>query len=217
METLNRHTEMDAAIYQVVNDFFTKTIAEHGPTARGVDWNSETAQEIRFNQLIKVVNPNESFSLNDYGCGYGALLTYCIKRGLDLRYLGYDIVQAMIDEAIKTHAHIKQAKFVCDTELSVVSDYSIACGVFNLKGPISNEKWTRYVCDSLKKIDQVSTRGFAFNLLTKYSDADKMRPDLYYGDPCFYFDFCKRSFARNVALLHDYGQYEFTILVQKLN
>jgi hypothetical protein len=29
------------------------------------------------------------------------------------------------------------------------------------------------------------------------------------------FDICKRKFSRNVALLHDYGLYEFTILVRK--
>jgi hypothetical protein len=42
-----------------------------------------------------------------------------------------------------------------------------------------------------------------------------MRPDLYYGDPCALFDHCKRRYARNVAVLHDYGLYEFTILVRK--
>jgi len=41
------------------------------------------------------------------------------------------------------------------------------------------------------------------------------RPDLYFGDPLLYFDFCKRNFSRNVALLHDYGLYDFTILVRK--
>ena len=60
----------------------------------------------------------------------------------------------------------------------------------------------------------LGTKGFAFNMLTSYSDADKMRDDLYYGDPCELFDHCKRSYSRNVALLHDYGLYEFTMLVR---
>jgi len=29
------------------------------------------------------------------------------------------------------------------------------------------------------------------------------------------FDYCKRTYSRDVALLHDYGLYEFTILVRK--
>ena len=51
-------------------------------------------------------------------------------------------------------------------------------------------------------------------MLTSYSDPDRMRPDLYYGDPCRLFDHCKRRYSRHVALLHDYGLYEFTILVR---
>jgi hypothetical protein len=42
-----------------------------------------------------------------------------------------------------------------------------------------------------------------------------MRSDLHYADPGRLFDYCKRRFARNVALLHDYGLYEFTLLVRK--
>jgi hypothetical protein len=42
-----------------------------------------------------------------------------------------------------------------------------------------------------------------------------MRDDLYYADPRVIFDHCKRSFSRWVALLHDYGLYEFTIIVRR--
>ena len=67
---------------------------------------------------------------------------------------------------------------------------------------------------TLETLAELSIRGFAFNMLTSYSDTDKMRPDLYYGDPAFFFDHCKRRYSRNVALLHDYGLYEFTIIVR---
>jgi hypothetical protein len=58
-------------------------------------------------------------------------------------------------------------------------------------------------------------KGFAFNALTSYSDPERMKNTLYYADPCRLFDLCKREFSRDVALLHDYGLYEFTILVRK--
>ena len=44
---------------------------------------------------------------------------------------------------------------------------------------------------------------------------ERMRDDLHYGDPCSLFDHCKRAFSKQVALLHDYGLYEFTIRVRK--
>ncbi len=53
-----------------------------------------------------------------------------------------------------------------------------------------------------------------FNCLTSYSDPEKKRDELYYADPCALFDMCKRRYSRQVALLHDYGLYEFTILVR---
>ena len=42
-----------------------------------------------------------------------------------------------------------------------------------------------------------------------------MRADLYYADPCFLFDYCKRNFAKDVAILHDYSLYDFTLIVRK--
>ena len=42
-----------------------------------------------------------------------------------------------------------------------------------------------------------------------------MRGHLYYADPASVFDLCMRRYSRHVALLHDYGLYEFTILVRK--
>jgi hypothetical protein len=64
-------------------------------------------------------------------------------------------------------------------------------------------------------MNSLSRAGFAFNALTKYSDAEFMRPDLYYADPLFLFDHCKCRYSKFVALLHDYPLYEFTILVRK--
>ena len=84
------------------------------------------------------------------------------------------------------------------------------CADFDSEAGTSNE-----VQPSSVLLDGKSSRGFAFNCLTSYSDADKMRDDLYYADPCKLFDRCKRRYSRRVALLHDYGLWEFTILVRK--
>jgi hypothetical protein len=91
----------------------------------------------------------------------------------------------------------------------------VASGIFNVKLDTDTAAWETYVRHTLSAVDALSTRGFSFNMLTSYSDADRMRGDLYYGDPCIFFDLCKRTFSKQVALLHDYGLYEFTILVRK--
>ncbi len=65
-------------------------------------------------------------------------------------------------------------------------------------------------------MNKASEKGFSFNLLTSYSDAHLKKDYLYYANPGFWFDFCKQNFSRNVALLHDYNLYEFTIRVRQL-
>jgi SAM-dependent methyltransferase len=197
-----------------VKSYFDKRIQEHGASPRGSDWNSETSQNARFDQLLKVVEV-QSFSLLDYGCGYGALADYLVVRGFKVDYYGYDILESAIETARQAHASKPQRAFFTDKAQLPICDYTVASGIFNFRGEQSFEAWTDYVLGVLNEFNQLSRHGFSSNFLTKYSDADKMRPDLYYADPLFLFDYCKRNFSKNVALLHDYRLYDFTILVRK--
>ena len=79
----------------------------------------------------------------------------------------------------------------------------------------SDEAWHAHILSSLHGLNGGGRRGFAFNCLTRYSDAALMRPHLFYADPCELFDYCKTRFSRDVALLHDYGLWEFTIAVRR--
>lgn len=149
--------------------------------------------------------------MNDYGCGYGALATHLVERGLEAEYRGFDVSASMLEHARREHP---EATFVGRAGELAEADYTVASGIFNVRLDVSDEDWREYVLATLETLRRVSLRGFAFNMLTSYSDADKMRPDLYYGDPTFFFDHCKRQYSRNVALLHDYGLYEFTAIVR---
>ena len=44
----------------------------------------------------------------------------------------------------------------------------------------------------------------------------KMKDYLFYADPCQLFDYCKQNFSKQVALLHDYRLYEFTIICEEV-
>lgn len=189
--------------------------AAHGPTPHGVDWNGEDSQRLQFEQLLKLLPSNGSFSLNDFGCGYGALADLLVDDPRVERYRGYDLNVEMIDAARARHAgRIGYAFEVADEPLET-ADYGVASGVFTLRLGRSDAQCAADLTASLEALDRTSRAGFAFNGLTSYSDADRMRDYLWYPDPCAVFDLCKRRFARNVALLHDYGLYAFTMLVRK--
>lgn len=197
-----------------VKAYFDQRIREHGASPRGSDWNSETSQNVRFEQLLKVIESN-SFSILDYGCGYGALADYLANKNFDADYYGYDILESAIETARQAHRDRSRRTFFVDKSQLPVCDYAVASGIFNFRGEHSFEAWTEYVLDVLNEFNQLGQRGFSSNFLTKYSDADKMRSDLYYADPLFLFDYCKRNFSKNVALLHDYRLYDFTLLIRK--
>jgi SAM-dependent methyltransferase len=198
-----------------VADYYSAKLAEHGETPRGVDWNSNESQMLRFEQLTKILHPLGKFSVNDLGCGYGALWDYLHSRYQDFVYIGCDVSADMIRAAIDRHVNRPDTHFFVAAESPEIADYGIASGIFNVRLEHSNAAWRNYLEATLDGLSRTSRRGFAFNCLTTYSDTDKMKDYLYYADPCALFDFCKHRYSRHVALFHDYGLYEFTILVRK--
>lgn len=199
--------------------YYQDKIAAFGPTHKGVDWNSVESQELRFSKLSQILS-TENFSIIDYGCGYGALHDYLSKHHKNFDYTGFDWSEAMLAEARRLHPESRKCHFTSEylengEDSEGKSDYLIASGIFNVKLEEPSENWHQHVLSTLTQINRLTRRGFSFNILTSYSDAEKQSPKLFYADPCELFDFCKKNFAKDVALLHDYGLYEFTIIVRK--
>jgi SAM-dependent methyltransferase len=195
--------------------YYGAKIRTHGATPQGVDWNSEASQNLRFSQLARIIGISEACFINDLGCGYAAFFDYLSGRSTEFHYLGVDISPDMVAAARSRHAHDPRFDVRIGSQCPQKAHYTVASGIFNVRVDASDEAWLAHVHATIQHMDAVSTRGFAFNCLTKYSDPEFMRADLYYADPCSLFDRCKRVYSRNVALLHDYGLFEFTILVRK--
>ncbi len=106
-------------------------------------------------------------------------------------------------------------RFTITLEETRTYDYVIANGIFNVKLKKSAAEWEDYIIDTLDKINELCTKGFSFNLLTSYSDKEFMKDYLFYAEPEWLFNHCKLNYSKEVALLHDYKLYEFTILVRK--
>jgi SAM-dependent methyltransferase len=200
-----------------VSDYYSAKLAEHGETPRGVDWNGEESQLTRFEQLSKIIVQPSGFSVNDLGCGYGAMLGYLDSRYGDVTYRGFDVSSDMIGAARRRYGGRFNSDFAVSSEPSDLADYGIASGIFNVRLACNDVEWSKHITTTLDVLNRTSRCGFSFNCLTSYSDADKMRGYLYYADPCVLFDLCKRRYSRHVALLHDYDLYEFTLLVRKLS
>lgn len=202
-------------ILDEVASYYSGKLAEFGKKPRGVDWNSEQSQFLRFEQLARIIESESAFSVNDLGCGYGALYDYLARQGQAFDYTGIDVSEDMVEAASSRYRQVGNARFLVSGEPAGMADYGIASGIFNVRQTRDDETWRAYIETTLDALDKTSRLGFSFNCLTRYSEAEKMRDYLYYADPCTLFDHCKRRYSVDVALLHDYGLYEFTILVRK--
>jgi SAM-dependent methyltransferase len=206
------------SIRRDVAQYYAGKLQQFGPTARGVDWNGEASQNLRFRQLVRLlddVGPDQQISVLDVGCGYGAMADFLRPWLPRLSYTGFDISPEMVSAAERLLGTSDRIRFTSDRNSLHPGDFAFASGVFNVRLGYPVGVWQDYVVDSLREIDVLAGRGWAVNFLTSYSDSGRMRGDLYYAEPTVLFDWCKRNVSPRVALLHDYELYEFTLIVRK--
>jgi len=198
--------------------YYQELFSEHGHDAKGAGWKNKEAQWKRFEQLAKIITTADPFSVNDLGCGFGSFYDFLQVNDLPpFQYTGYDILDNMLGQAQSLHESARNASFnkIDNAGELLSADYTIASGIFNLKYEIAAGEWLQYILQTIGQMFDKSQKGIAFNILTAYSDKEFMKDHLYYADPLFLFDHCKKNFSRNVALLHDYDEYDFTILIRK--
>lgn len=198
-----------------IADYYSGRLQEHGMTAKGVDWNGPESQALRFGTLAKILPASGVFSIHDIGCGYGAMYDYFKQHFDDFTYLGSDISADMITAAEERLSDTVNAQFFGPNHDIPEVDFSIASGIFNVRLGCEAQAWKDYFIATLDSMFANSRKGFAFNCLTSHSDKHRMVDKLYYPNPAEVFDLCMKRYSRHVALLHDYGLYEFTILVRK--
>jgi len=207
---------MSDNIKNTVSSYYTNKLKVFGTTPQGVDWNSAESQSMRFEQLVKILphDKTASFSVLDYGCGYGAMYSFLQHQYPNMKFIGFDISEEMINECKKLYSGSATQWYHQEKDIRQV-DYVAASGIFNVRMDFSKEDWLAYILKTLHTIDSLASKGFSFNVLTAYSDKAYMKENLFYAEPAVLFDYCKTNFSKYVALLHDYPLYEFSILVKK--
>ena len=200
-----------------IKQYYTERVLKYGPTPRGADWTCVATQELRFVQLLKLLDFTVSFSLNDVGCGYGALLSYLAKRHPNtcIDYLGIDLSPAMIRHAKRLWKHCGHASFVIGNSSPRIADYSVASGIFNVKLDQPIDFWERFIADTLADMHAASRLAFAFNLLSPASLEHMHDPELYYSAPQPWVLYCERELGCSVEVVTGYGMREFTLLVRR--
>lgn len=205
------------SIIEAYRRHYADSFARHGASSRGVDWGEQPDVDIRYGKMLEVIEAGGAAarpSILDVGCGFGGLLDYAERRGLQLDYTGIDLVPEMIEHARNAHP---SARFTVGDVFSMSErqdfDYVVCNGILTLKLEASILDMDRFSRQLIRKMFSLARRGLAFNMMT--SHVNFMVPKLYYKNPLEMIAFCATELSRKFRVDHAYPLYEFTIYVYR--
>jgi SAM-dependent methyltransferase len=205
----------EPTILSQVAAYYASKLELHGSTPQGVDWNGQASHELRHRQFLRLLDGAPDASVLDLGCGYGDFLRFLRASGHRGTFIGYDVAPSMIEQARALYGEGADRQWRIGAHPAEVADFAIASGIFNVKGDVPDESWTPYVQQTIDALARAGRLGFAFNLLSLSSDPERRRPNLYYADAAGMLSHCLVRYGRSVAVLQDYGLYEFTVVVRQ--
>jgi hypothetical protein len=202
--------------FNKISKLYSDNLAAYGDQSKAVGWNTPESQELRFQKLTSLIDcQSKPITINDYGCGYGAHLDYLINKGFNVvGYNGYDLSKEMLNEAKQRLSWFQdELNLIQSADITTQADYTFVSGTFNVCFESSDDEWAEFIRCKLFQISKHSRLGFSFNLLSTYVDWQESH--LFYGNPCYWFDYCKKNYSNQVSLLHDYPLYEWTLVLKK--
>lgn len=196
-----------------IRDYYNENIKPDYPDYHILGWESEAAQQLRFQALVSSLNLVDKKIL-DIGCGVGNFLQFLEKRYTGFRYTGVDILENMITLA---KSKSREGVFYCvdifkenpfeKNEFDVV----FASGTFNIN--LGNNK--KFIVDALKLFDYISSETISFNLLN--SNSINREDKYFYSSPDEIRELINFDFPRHFKLkvIEGYLQNDFTVVCSK--
>ena len=202
-----------------VERYYTRQARRARRERAGVDWSSDESQRLRFVQLLTVADGDERV--------LAARLRLRLRRARRrtstrdgrtfalprLRHLGRRC------SSMRARARLLPGAQSALVATRARSSRRLHRRERDLQCPArtTTEEWRAYVLEHASTgWTAVAARGFAFNMLTSYSDPRRMRPDLYYADPLAAVrPLQARVLASCRAAARLRALYEFTIVVRR--
>jgi len=189
-----------------------------GRNVRTLGWGSDEQQRYRFEQVLRGI-ALEGKSVLDIGCGFGDLLSYCLKAECKPKnYIGWDINPDLIAEAKKQHpsSTFTVLNLAEQTKAYPVADVGVMLGVlnFNFKDNYDNKNFTKMM---IEKAFLSVSESLIVDFLSIYRTADYPKEDVvFYHDPTEMLAFAL-ELTPNVKLQHNYApipQKEFMLVLE---
>ena len=196
---------------------YDRQLALYGADPRALFWKDGERQTRRFQILSSLFAEEDRWggiTVTDFGCGYGAFFDFLKDQPVmaDSRYIGVDLSVRMIDEA-RHRIRDSRATFQRHMILTEDTDYTFACGTYNMNMGADRGEWADYVKASLAQLWSRTRKGLGFNMLS--AGAAQQFPGLYYAEAGEFMDFCIGNLSPDVSLSDDRPLPDWTILVRR--
>lgn len=187
----------------------------HSPITLG--WGSKNRANLRFEIFTQTQDFSDLIIL-DFGCGFGDFFGFLKNKGIKVKkYIGVDINQELITEAMNIYSADSDAMFICGDLISKVDvfeklhvDYIVSSGVFNHKITNNNE----FIQKCFSIFYHLSNIGFSCNFLSDKIDKKYLDSNLHYNPPEKILSYAY-SLTNNVVLRNDYMPFEYTVIIDK--
>ena len=209
---------------QLFKEHHEKVFAEHGATAKGVDWGDEQEMLFRYDKMLAVLDRDfeqpEHPTFLDVGCGWGGLLEHARKKGIDVDYAGIDVVESMILHARENFPGVEfihEDIFNTDAQY----DYVVCNAILTQRLTSSIPSMEAHARRLIRKMYELCRYGIAFNMMS--TRVNFMVQNLYYQNPMEMLAFCLTELSPKVRLDHGYSSlqsgkgkfFDFTVYIYK--
>lgn len=193
------------------NITYNKAFRQYGDDTKSVLWGNQQRQYLRFTELVKYIDMNDSSKeLLDIGCGTADLFKYLNFNGYRGNYKGYDINENLIELARKKYDNINvEVVDIMEADSVNAFDYILMSGIFNSNMGQDIDWVKKFV----KKMFSMCRNHIAFNALSSlvnYKDKS-----MFYIDPFEMTKYCCEVLSKRVTLFHHHLPYNYTIVVFK--
>jgi len=191
----------------VVRRFFEDRHRRFGATREALDWSAH-GQLRRFEVLGEVADFSGR-SVLDVGSGLGDFLAFLAPRSHDVRYTGYDIVEAFVDHARSRFPDAAfQVRDVLREGIAGEFDLVVSSGLHNVENGGNEEEMASF----LRKAWDAAKVAVAVNMLS--ARADKQSEGRHYYDPGRLLHLAL-GLTRYAVLRHDYLPHDLTLYLYR--
>ena len=171
-------------------------------------------QELRFNSFLPYINKNST--LLDFGCGFSDLAKFLVKRKLNIKYHGCDLIEEFLEISKK-----KYPKYTFFTNLSKIKksgkifDTIICAGAFNFLYCDDEKKHFEHVKKILLNLFSLARINLIVDFQTEFVDFKVSNS--YHQNISELINFITKNLSRRFSFDHSYMPYEFNVNIMKEN